>query len=163
MFKSKLNIFLGVLLIGIWTILAKKMFFNNTSTIEINKNSNIQQSAHYIKFSKDTFNLDLKVLKRDPFLNKLYSQPLPRKNKTPKKHKTPVKSALKKKWPKIEYLGYVKSEVSSSPLVLLRINNKLKRFRKGSVSSSGLIVKTIFKDSITIKYGNELKSYRKRN
>ena len=116
-----------------------------------------------MQFLRKKDSLELIFPKRDPFLNTLKAS---RKTKTIKvaqatkvKPKTPKKSLL---WPKINYLGYVKSKKSvKSKLGLVRVDGKLQRTRKNDMVKEGVRVIAITGDSIGLTMKNQKRYFKK--
>lgn len=157
MSKKKLNIFLVILLIAVWVVLLKKIFFTKTAPAAFSISNKYTNKIEYSQFSKDTFELDLSLIKRDPFLNNRFRE----KQVSIKKHyKAKRKTSAKVSWPQIQYVGFVKSEANKSPLVLLRIGKRLVRLRMGK-GVDNFLVKKIYKDSVQIKYKGEVRSFNK--
>lgn len=158
--KKKLNTVLIVGVTCIWGILLYKFiapFFAQSETeymVEIPVEVPV---VDIIK--KDT--VELNFPERDPFLGRPVRPKVknskPRKSNT-KRTPTILKPAL---WPKIEYLGFVKSKKSKSPLGLLRIDGKLHRVNRNSVVAELRIIE-ITNDEIQIINGKEKRNFAKK-
>src|SRR5690606_14686741 len=112
--------------------------------------------------SKKAAIFELKLVDRDPFLGTY-----PPKNTTSETH--PIKpnpnrnmSNNKPSWPHITYYGYIQNETSKFPLVMISVNNKLIRVKKGA-EFEGLIIKEVFRDSVILNKGNQIKVFLKNN
>ena len=159
--KKRLNSVLLVVMAGIWIALGYKLvlYFSNKNipiaTIPYN-----ETLANNNTKTRDTFNI--KTIKRDPFLGKV----TPVRKKTSKNIATSTtrNNTIKtthEPWPMIAYYGFVKNENSKEPLVLIKVNNSLKKVRKGNWVDELLIAK-IYKDSIAIKKGKEERIFKKK-
>lgn len=109
---------------------------------------------------KDTFSL--KPYVRDPFLGtitrKVSSKIFKNKNKfIPKK----IKKIVVETWPKLEYLGFIKELNSEDPLLLIKINGRLKRKNASYKFVEGIKVLNFYKDSILIQFNSENKMIKK--
>lgn len=157
--KKGINTILIILLLGVWGVLGYRFFKPSNNTMTTPYTYTPPQNKVYQTFAKDTFDLRSFLLEKDPFLGKIsYNKPKQISVSTVrKKHTKPTPN----KWPKIEYLGFVKSQNSKYPLVLLRVDKKLYRV-KNKKEIKGIIVKNVFKDSILLKKGNENKAVRRK-
>jgi len=160
--KKKINKVLIAAVALIWGVVVYKLagkFFTIEEPV-ITAEVLVKPLQNFLR-KKDTF--QLKVPDRDPFLGKLT---VVRKKKTtkpivkPSVRRGPV--APIKNWPRIEYLGFVKSAKSSSRLGLLRIDGVLKRVRKGA-EVKGVMIKSIEEDKISILFQKEVKDFAKMN
>ena len=155
--KKNLNKILIGLLILIWGILIFKYvspYFKspkNQLAIEV-----IAPSEKYNLFTRDTF--QLKAIKRDPFLGTYKVKKEKTKSIQPTRKTIKVKKNIV--WPKISYLGYVKSNTNKSKLGLVRINNKLHKVRKSQTIDQIQVVK-ILKDSIAMKLNGSLEYFNR--
>ena len=145
-----------IALLIIWSIVGYKFingFFAKREMPELSLSLPINYSENLV--IRDTFKL--KQLRRDPFLGSY------EKSFLETKVFTPSKVAVKKSnsWPKIEYFGYVQSENSNHPLILLKIDNKLIRIRKGT-QKDHLIIKEVYEDSILVLNGKDRKMFLKQ-
>ena len=153
--KRHLNIVLIIVVIAVWGGLIYKFaspFFNtNKTTSHIPKvDLSIKETQVY---SKDTFQLTKVIY--DPFLAKSYSRPIiSTTKKSIKKKKKPKKLV----WPKINYLGFVKSQTNKNKLGLIRVNNHLCKVRPGDQVKTIKVYK-ITNDSIGLKLGTEKKFF----
>lgn len=161
MSRKKINIILILTVSFIWGLLLYRYtspYFNKNQDIPVTKDPILitpQQMP-----TKDTINIF--IPKRDPFLSGLtYKRKITQsqvKTKVKKKETTPKKIAI---WPKIEYLGFVKSKKSKSPLGLLRIDGKLHRVTEKS-NVRGLKVKSIDKLKIVLWNQNQERDFKKK-
>tara|TARA_R110002072_G_scaffold287464_4_gene453158 strand:+ start:30746 stop:31237 length:492 start_codon:yes stop_codon:yes gene_type:complete len=153
--KSLLNKTLIVALLIIWALIGYKFFYGFSSTSEIPLQE-IQIPAVNSALKKKDF--ELKLVDRDPFLGTYTTKPPPQVN-TEKK----IISNQKRNntsWPLIEYFGFIQNETSKNPLVMLSVNNKLIRIKKGT-EYEGLKIQDVFRDSISIKRGSQIKIFLK--
>lgn len=163
--KKKINVFLIIAVASLWGIVA----YRAVSTYFLNdKNESVSFDGYSKKqfklIEKDTF--DLLAVKRDPFLNKNISEK--------KEIKMEVSTALpvKKKlgiakrenfeipFPQVYYYGYIKSEQKKEEMVILKINDQMKRLRKNETFLDLKIVK-VYKDSIQLSNGYKIKTFLK--
>lgn len=157
--RQVLNRVLIVVLVIVWSFVGYKFISNFFSKKEILIADSFKiEPVKTSPIQRDTFRL--KESNRDPFLNTYKkterAAALSRTGGTKRieKRETP--------WPKIEYFGFVKNENSKSPLVLLKINNRIKRMRQGETTDN-IIVKNIYNDSILILKGKEKKIFKRGN
>ncbi|MDK2772179.1 MAG: hypothetical protein KYX68_08155 [Flavobacterium sp.] len=160
--KKQINIALIIIVLALWgTVFYKYVnrFFSNDNEIVYNQT---EFSLPITKIEKDTF--ELKLLERDPFLAKTMlkreSNSIVKKalNK-PVFKKTPV-PIINKPFPIVQYFGYIKSQDKNQKLILLKVNDRLKRVRlKDNID--GLVVEQIYKDSVVLRYNNSAKSISK--
>ncbi len=155
--KKYLNITLIVLLVIIWSSVFYKYFGGKKATREnlysINITSN-KTKKHGVP--KDTF--QLKLVNRDPFgvsKRKKNNVSKPSISKTIKK----VKQTLNKNiiWPAISYHGFVKSENSTTRLILLKIDNRIYRKREKDMVRDVSLVKA-YNDSLIVSFNNDIKT-----
>ena len=107
---------------------------------------------------KDTLNLSFPT--RDPFLGKSAIKRKPKAQKKTTSVRRPSTIAKPILWPKIKYLGFVKSSNSKNRLALVRIDGKLYRVKKNE-SVAGLKIKNISGEELLILNGKEEKSFSK--
>ena len=157
--KKKLNTILIVAVACIWGIVLYKFIAPYFAETESEYLAEIPTEIPLVKVrKKDT--VVLAFPERDPFLGRVFS--VRSKTKKPKKRtsKRPPKTTKPILWPKIAYLGFVKSKKSKSPLGLLRIDGKLHRVNRNAVVA-GLKIKQITTDEIQIINGKEERSFPK--
>ena len=159
--RKKVNIFLIIIVICIWTIVGYKFFksfFKSNSNMSVSRIENTPfKKSVYIK---DSFILH--TVDRDPFLENAKIKTLTKKvitNKRPIKRKKSTTKTVAD-WPKIEYMGYVKSKTHSSKLGLVRIDGVLKRLREGT-SYKEIEIRKIEENQIILKLNNETKVFGK--
>ncbi len=105
--------------------------------------------------SKDSFVLN--NLNRDPFLDSYITTEV--ETSSPMDSKTTYANPpAATTWPNIKYYGFVKNETSKIPLILLKIDNKMKRLRRGTTSEN-LTVDAIYKDSVVISHGKQTRTF----
>ena len=116
--------------------------------------------SELLAMKKDTFRLT--VPERDPFLGtiarKKQIKPVTSIKKQAKTNT--VKTVSNITWPRVQFLGYVKSGSSKLKLGLVRVNGTLKRVRKGDEVSE-LKVISISDAEITMNFNGENKNFKK--
>lgn len=126
--------------------------------IEINTLSNTNTAQ--LSVHRDTFELNASYA--DPFrvgrpVSKVVVNPI-NEVKPPKQEKPkPVKPQLS--WPSIKYKGLVKRTSSNDPLALVIIDGNPLHMRRGESMYDGIILKSIFRDSIHIVYKKEKRTF----
>lgn len=160
--KKHINKILIIAVALIWSLVMYKFatpYFSATDTV-ITADVLVNPKRNFIR-KKDTFHLE--IPDRDPFLGKITSS---KKRKIVKEVSKPIKKSSNKKkekittWPKITYLGFVKSQKKTSKLGLVRINGVLKRVRKG-MEISGVKIKKVEENLITIQFQKESRDFKK--
>jgi hypothetical protein len=161
--KKRVNIILLLVVLSLWGTVAwrsLKNFIYQSATIE---NSTLYQSININKINKDTF--ELKKLNRDPFLqksivtiapkveNSSYSKPIAnsKKGNLSGFYKPLAKKEEPSNMPIIQYIGYIKSTQQKEEMVLLKINENLKRCVVGK-KYDDILIKKVYKDSVQIVY-----------
>ena len=162
--KKIINIGLIVFVVVLWgTIVYRYVnnyFYSQSPIIEEDYN---QYSL--IKINKrDTFNLA--NLNRDPFLGKTTkkSYVISKNNTTLKVGNKILKSSPSKTpstIPTIHYFGVIKSSSKKEELIIVKINNVVKKIRLNS-EFEGVKVNKVFKDSILVSFNKKM-LYIKRN
>ncbi|MDY8138475.1 hypothetical protein [Aquimarina sp. 2201CG5-10] len=160
--KKKLNKVLIAAVALIWGVVIYKFaapYFMSEETV-ITADVLVKPPETFLR-KKDTFNLI--IPERDPFLGKTIRVKKAVAAVTSKKQRIQrPKSTTIKDWPKIEYLGFVKSKESKSKLGLLRVNGRLKRVRNGA-RIGDLKIKKIKDTQVIIQFQNETKDFYKVN
>lgn len=113
-------------------------------------------SSELITTKRDSFQLPF--LKRDPFLD---TYKFVERSTLKKKSGQQVKKKARTLWPEIQYLGYVQGEKYKNPLVILSIDDKIVRIRKGS-KNYDLIVKNVSEDTVYIIRNKEERFFVKK-
>jgi len=152
MSKKHLNI---VLLIGvafIWGLLIYKALGNSFVSEAEQQNYVVAMNEELpISIQKDTF--ELKSYTRDPFLGKIKNnRKLVPKTKNGGAFAKKAKDVVKKQWPQLQYLGFVKEENAKEPLLLLKVNGKLIRRKSSFEFYEGMKVLNFYKDSILVSF-----------
>jgi len=160
MSKTNINRILIVAVALIWGILIYK-FIN---TMVVSKTPAIdtvayQQTIDVPQVKKDTFSL--KSYSRDPFLGTLNTRPKALKSSSVAKKTPKVQAPTNQKWPKIEYLGFVKEEKANDPLLLIKIDNRLYRKKANEQFIDGLTIVSFYKDSLQVSFNNEKRMINK--
>ncbi|GGX27249.1 hypothetical protein [Aquimarina muelleri] len=158
--KKVINSILISFTVIIWALVSYKVFKYFNSDTQIPDNSNtilISDSSSLFNFSKDTF--DLKKVHRDPFLGEINSTREPKINTVLQSRSKNTKNSkpIRYVWPKLNYYGYVKGVNSSSELILIKIDNKLRKIREGK-QLEGIVLKKVYRDSIIVMMNKELKT-----
>ncbi len=165
--KKRVNIILLLVVLTLWGTVAWRSLKNFLHQPEEVKNTTLYQSINLNKIKKDTF--VLKRLNRDPFLHKSISSTttnFKNSKKSLKKiklfslHEPTSKKKELSKMPIIKYIGYIKSTNKKDEMVILKINEVIKRIDIGK-KNNDIIVKRIFKDSIKIVYLDKLITVKK--
>lgn len=156
--KRVLNKVLLISLVVIWSVIAYRFLnnFKGKSTETIAEISVLSKQSMVAE--KEVFLLPEKV--KDPFLNTIQIKKVDKKPV----RQTVISSNKNKAilWPSIEYYGFIQSENKQSPLVLLKINQKMYRFRKGE-SKEKITILNIYKDSVQLSLGKEKRVFFKKN
>ncbi len=157
--KKIINIVLIVFVLTLWGTIIYR-YVNNFFYSQDLKIENYNQYS-LIKINKrDTFNLG--NLNRDPFLGKTtkkYKLISVNNNSTTKfknKISKPVSSKISTPIPIIQYFGIIKSSSKKDEMIIVKINNVVKKMRLNS-EFEGVKLKKVFKDSILISFNNNLK------
>ncbi len=157
--KKKINVLLIIAVFCIWGVVSYKLiapYFSDTDIVQIKE---LPAKATIAKTRKKDA-VVLNFPERDPFLGKTKSVSKPKKIASKKVKKRPVASAKPVLWPKIEYLGFVKSSNSKGRLGLMRIDGRLHRVNaKDEVN--GLQIIEISKVALVVLNGKEERSFVK--
>ncbi len=154
--KKRINILLLALVIIIYSFSIYKFFYKNESKQKIEDRAYSIPNPEKVTLSKlkDTFHL--KIPTHDPFLNLIYKNTKEKKEKNQQQKIPEVrKIAFQKKWPSIQYLGFIKSN-KSKKRALLKINGHREDFIEGEIADE-IIIQKIYSDSIIVEYNNENK------
>lgn len=153
--KTKLNKILIFLVVVIWGILLFNFFsaYFTESKIEKVKKPLVANVPLRNQIKKDTFVIHYP--KRDPFLGKSSTVKVAKQYISKKKKIVSANKTLLT-WPKIIYLGFVKSNSNKLRLGLLRINGILYRVHKGT-TESGVKIIDINKEYIRVQFDKETK------
>lgn len=160
--KKAINIGLIIVVLSLWGTVSYKyinrFFGNDELSLAVANNYNYG-TVSIIK--KDTFLLE--PLTKDPFLNKVFSKPKAQTQivRTPPKVIVEPKSNEEIFFPMVQYFGYIKSKDKKEELILVKINNRLEHVRLNS-NIEGLVIKKIYKDSISVYFNNETRTFRKK-
>ena len=165
--KKKINILLIAIVVTIWVF----VFYKSISAFYIiNSNTDYEKKYEVIKLSqirKDNFTFSSLIY--DPFLNKVTNKKsqktrVYKSNKNKKNELKQIKHSLinvknVKNNMSIKYYGYIKSSSNSDVIILLKINDSIKRIslrkkdKKYSIINyyKDSIILTINKEKITVK------------
>ncbi|MEW4923124.1 hypothetical protein [Algibacter sp. 2305UL17-15] len=158
--RKYLNTTLIILLVIIWGSVFYK-YFGGKKSLEENLylNNLVSNNTKKYNITKDTF--QLKLITKDPFgvstIKKVHLSK-PSIKKSTKKNKPFLDKKIV--WPKISYHGFVKSENNETPLILLKIDNKVYRKREGEVVRDITLVK-VHNDSVIISLNNNIKTIKR--
>lgn len=164
--KKKVNIVLIILVLGVWSTVAYKTVSEYFFSKEVVANkTQLNDELNLNQINKDAFNLE--KVARDPFLNKQnqtaaffskkdYSSTVKVKIKT---NPVVVKPKENINWPLISYHGYIKSKVKNDELILVKIDKRLYKLRKGD-QIERITLKNIYNDSIELNFKKEKKVIR---
>lgn len=153
--KKIINIGLIIFLLVLWGTIVYRYVNNYLSSENIIIKEDYNQYSLIKINSRDSFNLV--NLSRDPFLGK-----------ATKKHKTtsigsntktivsnkvssPIQNKIQKPIPVIQYFGIIKSSSKKDEMIIVKINNVIKKMRLNS-EFEGVKVNKVFKDSILVSY-----------
>lgn len=154
--KKKLNILLICAVSIIWGAIIYRLVSQYFFTPKVALNYAITNENKLKITEKDTF--DLQNLSRDPFMGTISAGTPAR---TTRQHKTfftaKPKPALT--WPQIKYFGFIKSKDHKGELVLIQINGRLNKLKKGEIKDN-ITVKRIYKDSIELGFNKVNKTFR---
>lgn len=157
--KKKINTLLIVAVACIWGIVLYKFIAPYFTENEVPYTAEIPTEMPLEKVrKKDTVALNFP--ERDPFLGKAKR---PRtKSIQPKKKPVRRSSKVTKPilWPKIEYLGFVKSNSNKDRLGLVRIDGKLHRVKRNT-EVAGIRIEKISSDALVISNGKEERSFKR--
>ncbi|WP_346882334.1 hypothetical protein [uncultured Algibacter sp.] len=160
--KKYLNGILILFLVVIWGSLIYKYFGNSTSLDQgvYSENIGVNITKDY-GIAKDTFKL--KLATRDPFG---VSRPYTIKTNTKpsiKKQASAKKPVINKPlaWPTITYHGFVKANNSVTPLILLKINNRVYKKREKDIVNDITLVKS-YNDSLIVSLNNNKKTIKRQ-
>ncbi len=161
--KKKVNKILIIAVALIWGVVLYKFaapYFTTTDTV-ITADVLVKPPQTFLR-KKDTFGLS--IPERDPFLGKVFKERKKKAtNNTSKPKKTSKRTTvIPQNWPKVQYLGFVKSQTSTSRLGLVRINGVLKRVRKGD-KVKDITIKQVKEDFISIQFLKNTKDFKKIN
>lgn len=157
--KKYLNGVLMILLIIIWGLVIYK-YFGSHKAPKTNHDdvASIKYQGLGYNIEKDTF--ELKFGDRNPFgiLNAVKKNSVVKKARIkPKTHFVAKKNVA---WPNIIYYGYVKGGQSTTPLILIKIGDKLYRKRERETVNDLILEKT-FDDSLKVSLNGEKKIIKK--
>lgn len=160
--KKMINAVLIIVVVSLWGTVSYKyinrFFGENEVFYDTPENYNFDTLS---VISKDTFKLQ--PLTKDPFLNKIVTQPKIQSSSIPKQSIIKKEPVLKTpiQFPAVQYYGYIKSKDKKEELILVRINNRLERVRLND-NIDGLIINKIYKDSIVVNFNKETRSFKKK-
>lgn len=143
-------------LVAIWAFIGYRVFFKNSSLLDSANSPILSLNTNFNIKAKDTF--ELQKLERDPFLDTRIKK---------KKQNKPVSftnnykvNTIAKPFPAIVYYGFVKGQKSNEALVLLKVNNKMKRLRIKE-EFEGLKVLRMVSDTVWVRFEKSEKFFVK--
>jgi hypothetical protein len=150
--KSK-NIILGVVVVAVWGAIAYKIvsYFNKSNVVEI-PSTNVFKTAG-IKVKKDKFTVDASY--RDPFLNEIKEKKV---KPDPNSFDALQRAKQQVKWPEIKYNGIIETSSKDKKVGLMQIDKKVYLINEGD-STAKITVIRMYKDSLRLKFSNEVKVY----
>lgn len=162
MSRKVLNGFLIVCAVLLWGIVGYKFFGGGRVVLDEGVNISQNHQIAIPDFKKDT--IKLKAYARDPFLGKFENQVKVNTSPKPEVKPKPIKEPLQKviRWPKLEYLGFIKDKNSSSPALLLKVDNLLFRKKVNEEIKEGLTIIQFYKDSIQFELNGNKKMIMKK-
>jgi hypothetical protein len=158
--KKKINTVLIIALTCIWSVVLYKFInplfvkTNIAQVIEI-PNESILTPIN----KKDTVILNFP--ERDPFLGKIKNTNIVKPKPRIKTVKSISKVTAQIVWPKIQFLGYVKSNSSKNKLGLVRVDGKLYRVNRNS-TVAGLTIKDVTDETVIIANGKDEKIFKRQ-
>jgi len=153
MTKKSINRILIVIVTLIWGILLYQILGKRHFDVQQFTPHIESQDSQEFLIIKDTF--ELVKLSRDPFLGLVYERKKNKQSNTVVKKKKVNTNTVTIKIPRLQYLGYVKGEKYSNPLILIRIDNKLYKKRLNS-KVKDVYLKEASKDSLVIIFNGTL-------
>lgn len=160
--KKNINKILIVVVAAIWGAIFYNYFFNksNKSIVIANTFSKNSFTNKVVELEK----VNLKSVKRDPFLGTIVNRTvLPKKN-TNKKISYKRRDRINDNhlvWPQIQYLGLIKKG-NKETVCLLKMNNQFVKLKEKSRSKTyNVFIHKIYKDSVIIKQGKVSKTIKK--
>ena len=147
------NIILGAVVIAVWGLIAFKIvsYFKSSSVVELPA-TNVFKSAG-IKVKRERFALDASY--RDPFLNEIKVKT---SKSDPYRQIEQVSTKKQVKWPDIRFNGIIESSAKDKKVGILQIDKRVYLVNVGD-SAAKVAVIGMFKDSLRLKYSNEIKVY----
>lgn len=159
------------IIVGVLWSVAIYRTYNNYQVKSENEEIQSQSISSFspIAFNKDTF--DLILPNQDPFLRSGYhfirdngnndgSQNGNNNTSHVVKVKEPVVPVAPKKWPSIEYFGFILNRDQDKTLCMLKIDGKSIKLPEGD-SEYGIYFTSVFRDSVYIVFEGEEKTFFK--
>lgn len=157
--KKRLNVVLILVVVCLWGIVGfrvVKNYFYTAKTATLNVHDKLKITNMIVE--RDTFLLE--HIDRDPFLNRMAVTKNDKSFIPSKKRINHAKNKIERPpvaWPDIKYFGYIKA-TGKGEVALLKVNGTLVRIHKGE-TNNGLFVKNIYKDSVTVTFNKDKKSF----
>lgn len=151
------NIILGILVIFVWGLIAYKVlsYFNGNSNIQLPDANPIKSAG--IKVKKETFKINASY--SDPFLKEVKV-----KNSNSRgiqgynDYQDYQPAKVQVSWPEIVYSGIIETTDKNNRIGLLKIKGS-NFLVKNQDSVMNIRVLWVYKDSINLRYSNEVKTY----
>lgn len=150
---SSKNIILGIIVVAVWGAIGYKIvsYFNKSKVVEL-PTTNVFKTAG-IKVKRDKFNLDASY--RDPFLNEIKEKIV---KSEPNSFDDFQRTKKQAKWPEIKFNGIVETSSKDKKVGLLQVDKKVYLINEGD-STAKITVIRMYKDSLRLKYSDEVKVY----
>ena len=158
--KKRINIVLIIVVVGLWGTLIYKYFRPHLAGQVVSQSIEYQNNNEVRIATKDTF--ELRRLDFDPFFNKVVNKSVVFTSNAAVSYppKKPVVKNLNKVFPTVSYFGYIKSTKRAKEMILIKINQQLKRVRLNQIID-GLIIKSIYRDSIEVVFQGEARTIKR--
>lgn len=155
--KPLTYVLLVIVLILYYNLFFKvKNYLGSDSETDVVKPNRLQLNAFELK--RDTFFLDLSY--RDPFEESDIVPLLTPSDNLEKQNTIEIgKSSNNVLWSEIEYFGILKKTSSSAALGVVSIDGHKHQVRKGESLYDGIVIISLDKESIHIKYKKETKIF----
>ncbi|WP_422103853.1 hypothetical protein [Winogradskyella sp.] len=159
--KKTINALLITLCVVIYGAIFFKAFIKkevvNTSPTGIDNFVSVDLDMGTTKDSVELF-----FPKRSPFGEPRKATPLRTEKIVPKKKVSKSPTYSKTIWPSVIYHGFIKNRLSSKRLIAITVNNKMYKIRE-SETIGDMKIKTVYSDSISVEYNNEVKTFYKKS
>ena len=153
------NVILTICLVVIWSLVVKKVFFNNSGATNVSENqSSFSIQKKTLISEKDT--IVLKAIK-NPFIRGVATTNAPVSRNT--KVVAPTSASKKKvslSWPVIHYYGYVESNGRIDKRGMIRFDSKLHTMKAGEKYNNITLLK-VTPDSIVLAYQKQKRTIKR--
>lgn len=154
--KSK-NIILGILVIFVWGLIGYKVlsYLTDNSNIELPNVNPVKNAG--IKVKKETFRINASY--SDPFVREVKVKPSPARTVQGYNEYQNYQPALVQvTWPEIIYGGIIETTDKNRRIGLLKLSGS-NFLVKNQDSIMNIRVLGVYKDSISLRYSNEVKTF----